>query len=235
VIKEEAVLEVIVCSVADAIEAEKGGANRLEIIRDFAHGGMTPPSELVRDVLAAVSLPVRVMLRERESYRVVDELEIEQLCTCAQEFAALEVDGLVLGFIQNDQVDFDLARRVLSYAPGLKVTFHHAFEEVRDPCEAIERLKGVGSVDRILTAGGQGHWSEKIAQLESYERIASPEIKVLAGGGLNRQRIQAIRANTTIDEFHVGRAVRLQGRIDGPVQSALVRELVKVLEEEKVV
>jgi hypothetical protein len=43
------------------------------------------------------------------------------------------------------------------------------------------------------------------------------------------------RANTTIDEFHVGRAVRLQGRIDGPVQSELVRELMKVFEEEEVV
>ena len=233
-IKEAAVLEVIVCSVADAIEAEKGGAHRLEIIRDFAHGGMTPPTELVRDVLAAVSVPVRVMLREEESYRVVDEREIEQLCTCAREFAALEVDGLVLGFIQNDQVDFELTRHVLSCVPSLKATFHHAFEEVRDAHEAIERLKGVGSVDRILTAGGRGDWSEKIAQLGRYERVANPEIKVLAGGGLHRQRIQAIRANTTIDEFHVGRAVRFQGRIDGPVQSELVRALVKVFEEEVV-
>ena len=78
------VLEVIVCSVADAIEAEQGGAKRLEIIRDFARGGMTPDLEFVRQVMNAVSLPVRVMLRESEDYRVTDKREIEQLCVCAQ-------------------------------------------------------------------------------------------------------------------------------------------------------
>ena len=40
-------LEVIACSVADAVEAEKGGASRLEIVRDLGRGGLTPPLELV--------------------------------------------------------------------------------------------------------------------------------------------------------------------------------------------
>jgi copper homeostasis protein len=231
VINSEPVLEVIVCSVADAIEAEKGGAKRLEIISDFARGGMTPSVELVRDVLAAVSLPVRVMLRESENYRVTDEPEIERLCGYAHELAALEVDGLVLGFIQEEQVDFELCRSILSCAPGQTATFHHAFEETRHPSEAIEKLKALGQVDRILTDGGRGNWSQKIGRLGWYERKANPEIKILAGGGLNLQRIQAIRSNTGISEFHVGRAVRVQSQIDGPVQSALVHELVKAIEQ----
>ena len=38
----EFALEVIACSVADAIEAEKGGADRLEVISHFERGGLTP-------------------------------------------------------------------------------------------------------------------------------------------------------------------------------------------------
>jgi copper homeostasis protein len=227
----EPILEVIVCSVDDAIEAEKGGAKRLEIIRDFARGGMTPNLETVSDVIDAVSVPVRVMLRESDHHGVCEENHIEQLCAHAQELATLEIDGLVLGFLRDEHVDAEVTRRVLSYAPGLKATFHHAFEQARDPLEAIETLKTIGQIDRILTAGGDGNWSQKIERLGSYERSARPEISILAGGGLNVQRIQAIRANTGINEFHVGRAARFQFRIDGPVQAGNVKELVRTIEE----
>jgi copper homeostasis protein len=224
------VLEVIVCSVADAIEAEQGGAKRLEIIRDFAFGGMTPELEFVREVKKAVSVPVRVMLRESEHYSVTDEREIEQLCACARELAALEVDGLVLGFIREGQIDVELSKRVLSCAPGLNATFHHAFEETGDAGQAIERLKTLGQVDRILTAGGRGDLPQKMKRLGTYQRTANPEIKILAGGGLDIQLLKEIRANTGISEFHVGRAARFQSQIDGPVHSELVRELVKAIE-----
>ena len=52
-------LEVIACSVADAVEAEKGGAKRLEIVRDLGRGGLTPPLELVAQIKHAVDLPLR--------------------------------------------------------------------------------------------------------------------------------------------------------------------------------
>jgi copper homeostasis protein len=227
----EPILEVIVCSVDDAIEAEKGGAKRLEIIRDFARGGMTPNFETVADVIDAVSVPVRVMLRESDHHRVFEESQIEQLCAYAQELATLEIDGLVLGFLRDEQVDAEVTRRILSSAPGLKATFHHAFEQTRDPIESIEALKAIGQVDRILTAGGEGNWSQKIERLRSYERSASAEIAILAGGGLNAQRIQAIRANTGINEFHVGRAARFQFQIDRPVKAENVKELVRTIEE----
>ena len=58
------ILEVIACSVADAIEAQRGGAGRLEIVRAMDAGGLTPPVSLVREIPAAVSIPIRVMLRE---------------------------------------------------------------------------------------------------------------------------------------------------------------------------
>lgn len=223
-------LEVIVCSVADAIGAEQGGAKRLEIIRDFARGGMTPDLEFVREVMNAVSVPVRVMLRESEDYNVTDEREIEQLCVCARELAALEVDGLVLGFIREGQIDVELSQRVLSCAPALKATFHHAFEEIGDVGEAIEKLKTLGQVDRILTAGGRGDWPQRIDRLGSYQQMADPEIKILAGGGLDIQLLKEIRANTGISEFHVGRAARFGSRVDGPVHSELVRELMKAIQ-----
>jgi len=134
------VLEVIACSVSDALEAQRGGAGRLEIIRDFHRGGMTPSLDLVRDILDAVTLPVRVMLREHESYEA-DEEQIEKLCATAMMLSQLNLDGLVLGFLKAGEIDVQSTGRVLSCAPNLNATFHHAFEEAQDPLRAIQHLK----------------------------------------------------------------------------------------------
>ncbi len=224
------VLEVIACSVADAIEAEKGGAARLEVISDFARGGLTPPLNLVRGILAAVRIPVRVMLRENEGYTVANAAEIERLCATARELSKLRVDGLVLGFLRDGEIDLDPMERILSHAPSLKATLHHAFEEASDPWQAIRRVKGHKQIDRILTCGGSGGWSEKIERLAGYEREAGPEITILAGGGLNAEVIQSVCEATGIREFHVGRAARAPQYANGVVQAARVRELVGLIE-----
>ena len=180
-IKGVPVLEVIVSSVSDAIEAQRGGARRLEIISDFPRGGLTPSLELVQDILDAVTLKVRVMLREDDSYEVASEAEIEWLCVTATKLADLNVDGVVLGFLRGGEIDVQLTQRVLSYAPALRATFHHAFEEAKDQFEAIRGLKQIKQVDRILTSGGTGEWPEKMARLSQYAKEAGPEIEILAG------------------------------------------------------
>ena len=61
-------LEVIVQTLADAREAARGGADRLEVVRALEDGGLTPPLALVQEIAAEVSLPLRVMVRENAGY-----------------------------------------------------------------------------------------------------------------------------------------------------------------------
>lgn len=225
------VLEVIVGSVSDAIEAQRGGAHRLEIIRDFPRGGLTPSLELVQDILDAVTLKVRVMLREDDGYEVESEAEIERLCAAATSLARLNIDGVVLGFLRGGEIDVHLTERVLSYAPTLRATFHHAFEEAKDQSEAIRSLKQFKQVDRILTSGGTGEWPERIARLSQYAKEASLEIEILAGGGMDKQSIRTICQTTSIREFHVGRAAREPASAIGVVRSELVKALVETVQE----
>ena len=220
-------LEVIVCSVADAIEAERGGAGRLEIVRDLNQGGLTPSLELVSEIKRAVELPVRVMLRESAGFQTSGPDEIDQLCRAAEAFAALEVDGVVLGFLKDGEVDVELTQRVLDCAPNLRATFHHAFEDAEDKLRALTEIKRLPQVDRILSSGGTD--ALRIQRLAEYERAAAPELTILAGGGIDGNAIVAIKRETSIREFHVGRAARLNFQVDGPVQSALVSGLVQTL------
>lgn len=224
-------VEVIACSVSDAVEAQRGGAHRLEIIRDFQRGGLTPPIELVREILDAVALPVRVMLRESESYEMTSEAETKELCSAARRLSRLRVEGVVLGFLRNGAIDIQLTEQVLSCAPNLRATFHHAFEETEDPFSVIRSLKELNQVDRILTSGGAGEWPEKIERLARYDEEAGPEIRILAGGGINQQTLSMICQATAIREFHVGSAVREPASAAGFVWSERVRALVETTQD----
>jgi copper homeostasis protein len=199
-------LEVIACTVADAVEAEAGGAGRIELVRDLHLGGMTPPLPLVKDVLASVTIPVRVMVRETVSHEVERPSDRDLLHAAAHNFARLAIDGIVLGFLRNGSVDLELMGSVLEAAGNPKATFHRAFEETRDPYDVIAVLKRLGRVDRILT---------KVTPA-LYVAAAAPEIIMLAGGG--------ITTNTPeLREFHIGSAAR---HTSGVVRRELVESLV---------
>ncbi len=215
------ILEVIACTVEDAINAERGGAHRLEIISRFETGGLTPLLDLVREIQSAVKLPLRVMLRESDSYEVLDEKEIEKLCAAARELNAMRVDGIVLGFLQGRKVDVELTKRVLACAPNLKATFHHAFEETKDKFAAIEVLKSTPQIDKILTRGGNGNWAEKYSLLEIYAQAAQPAMKILAGGGVDAEAIKLLKKKTSVREFHVGSAARADGAVSKELAARL--------------
>lgn len=224
-------LEVIACSVEDAVAAERGGADRLELISHYEVGGLTPPLELVQEVLAAVSIPVRVMLRDDESFCITDEQKKEALCRCARSLNELRIEGLVLGFLRQPGpgIDHDLLSRVLESAPDLKATFHRASEELPDPGEAIEALKRHRQIDYLLTSGGPGPWAGKAALLADWERRARPEQTILVGGGVDEEAIRILRRETPLTAFHVGQAVREDRRIDGAVIAERVAAIVELL------
>lgn len=223
------ILEVIACSLTDAIEAEQGGAGRLEIVSELKRGGLTPSFELVAEIKQRVAIPVRVMLRESDGFGAAEESEIDRLCAAAERFASLEVDGFVLGFLKDGEVDVALAQRVLAHAPSTRATFHHAFEAAQDKSKALIAIKRLPQVDRVLSHGGTDGLDLRVQRLKQYAALGAPELIILAGGGIDDHALSQISRDTNIREFHVGRAARSQFQVEGSVQASLVRALVHTL------
>ena len=227
-------LEVIACSVADAVAAEAGGADRIELISRYDVGGLTPELSLVREVLAAVSIPVRVMLRDREEFRVSDAGEIARLGDKAQALAGMadsgNLEGLVLGFLRDPgpELDLELLEAILARAPKLKATLHRASEELPDPGTALDAVAGLAQIDTFLTSGGPEPWAAKVGRLGEWQRRAAPRT-ILVGGGVDFAAIGALRRDPHLRAFHVGVAAREGNRLDGVVLSSKVRAIVQIL------
>ncbi len=201
-------LEVIVTSAKEARDAQEGGADRLELAHSLEDEGLTPAPEVVEDVLRAVSIPVRVILRDSPSFELGDQREITRLLTKAEAFARARIEGLILGFIKHGALDRDLLKHILSAVPNVQATFHRAFEHLHEPFEAIEQLKHFTQVDRILTNGGEGSWDVRKERLRAWQKAAAPQIKIVVGGGLTAPLLSEFATDPAFTEFHAGRAAR---------------------------
>ncbi len=217
-------LEVIVTSQDDARAAAEGGADRLEVVRNLQAGGLTPPIDLVRAIAAETRLPLRIMVRGNDGYDLRPG-EFEPLRRAAAEFAALGVDGLVIGFASAGELRLDDVARLLEAAPGGRATFHRAFDRLRDPLGAIDRLAAVPQIDKILTSGREGTPQARAARLAKYTARAAGRLDIIAGYAVDEAMIAEIVRTGCVREAHVGRAARESDRQDRPVVIERVRRL----------
>ncbi len=229
--KRSTLLEVIACSVEDAVAAAEGGADRIELISHYEVGGLTPPLELVHEVLAATRLPVRVMLRDRESFEVVDPDEIAQLCRTAAALQSLaetspHLEGVVLGFLRTPGpvLDLPLLGRILAASPRLRATLHRATEDLPDPGSALEAVTTLPQIDTFLTSGGPEPWADKVGRLTEWQ-VRAGERTILVGGGVDAAAMAVLSHSQPLRSFHVGVAARRGNRVEGPVLPSLVRAL----------
>jgi copper homeostasis protein len=218
-------LEVIVGSFEEAVEAELGGADCLEVVRSLERGGLTPELGIVRRVRRESSLPVRVMLRENSSMSVRDGGELTRMQSLAAELSSYSIEGLVLGFTRDGAVDTLALGAIASAAPGCRITFHRAFETVKDPEKAICELRKFAQVDRILFRVGDTAWQQQRSEMVRLQALAAPQIQFVLGVGLDESLLSAVSEDPIPWIVHVGRAVREPETSFGRVKREKVRTL----------
>ncbi|WP_344288921.1 copper homeostasis protein CutC [Streptomyces synnematoformans] len=222
-------LEVIALNAADAVAAEAGGADRLELVTDMAADGLTPSCETVAAVRAAVALPVRVMLRAEDGFAAGGAAALEALAARAGALRAEGAEEFVLGFL-DEAGGPDLAavgRLLEAVGGGCRWTFHRAIDRAADRDTLRKQLAGLPGLDTYLTAGSARGVADGLAVLVAEAARATAgqpgyEPRIMAGGGLTTAHVPRLRA-AGLDAFHVGGAVRPAGW-SGPVSPESVAE-----------
>lgn len=222
-------LEIIATSLEDAIEAARGGAHRLEIVRDLSRDGLTPSIDLVRRIQRDVPIPLRVMVRESDGFLCGSDDERRRLSEQAAAFGALGVEGLVVGWTRDGRIDEETLSCVLDAAPSVRATFHRAFDALPDPEGALRVLQRYPQIDRVLTGAGTGAWTSRGDTLRQYARWAGPHIVILPGGGVDAEAVTVL-ARCGAAEAHVGRAARVGHAVAGRVSADDVRRLVQLMQ-----
>ncbi|KOG33988.1 copper homeostasis protein CutC [Streptomyces resistomycificus] len=226
---KRAVLEVIALDVEDAVAAQAGGADRLELVTDIAADGLTPSAATVAGIRAAVDISLRVMLRPTDGFAPGD---VDRLVGVAGELRAAGAEEFVLGFLDADGgVDLAAVERVAGVLDGCRWTFHRAIDHAADRDALRKQLDGLTGLDTFLTAGSAAGVDEGLPTLlAEARRRGEPgyEPRILVGGGLRLDHLPALRT-AGVDAFHIGGAARPDGW-QGPVSATAVARWRRVLD-----
>ncbi|MGF6727201.1 copper homeostasis protein [Paraburkholderia sp. GAS41] len=223
-------LEVIATTVADARLAAQAGANRLELITAMGEGGLTPSVGLIEAVVAAVAIPVNVIVRPHSRSFVFDPDDYAVMLRDVRAVAAAGAHGVVIGMLTPDgAIDREGLARAIDAADGLAITFHRAFDETRDLRDALDVLLGFEAVTNVLTSGGKPSVLQAEATIRALvQQAAGSHCTVLAGAGLTVDAVAGFVQATQVKAVHFGSGVRTGGNglapVD-PVRVARVRAL----------
>src|SRR5215469_11620229 len=146
-------LEICCGSIDDAIESEKGGADRVELCSALFLGGLTPSIGTIQEAKQRLKIPIIVMVRPRGGgfcYTDAEFATMERDTAAAIEAGA---DGIVFGILTNDgKLDRQRVQRIRKLIGNKQAVFHRAFDVTPDPYAALEELIDLGII-RVLTSG----------------------------------------------------------------------------------
>ena len=238
------------------MQAERGGADRIELNSALFLGGLTPSIGALEAVKAQVKIPVMCMVRPREGGFCYTAFDYDTVCRDALALVRAGADGIVFGFL-NDDGTLDATRcadflgRVRAENPEVETVFHRAIDVVPDVFAALDTLTALG-VTRVLTSGQRASAPQGAETIRKMLAHAAGRIDILPGGGINAGNVRGFIAETGVKSVHASaRSLRRDtsvcgnpeiffgGKIDGRgvpedeykvTDSALVGAVVRAIE-----
>lgn len=188
-------IEICAANIGSAVNAQKGGADRIELCSELAVGGITPSYGMIKEVLNLIQIPVFVLIRPRSG----------DFCYSDDEFAAMKTDieickelgcaGIVSGILNPDlTIDKTRTKELIELSRPLEFTFHRAFDRLADPEKGLNELIDLGA-NRVLTSGQQLTAEEGFELLMRLKDLAGNQVKILPGGGISPENAMIFKEN----------------------------------------
>ena len=195
-------LEVIAFSAESCKTAADAGAQRIELCDNPLEGGTTPSAGMIKIARSLVSIQLFPIIRPRGGDFLYNNDEFHIMQEDIQLCKDLGCDGVVIGLLNKDgAVDIERTAKLVELAYPLDVTFHRAFDRVKNFEKALEDVINCGC-QRILTSGLHPTVSEGKQILKNLVTLADGRITIMPGSGLRSSNLKEIAEFTGAREFH---------------------------------
>ncbi len=195
-------LEVIGFDLASCVVAERHGADRIELCANPHEGGTTPSYGTIAVARSHTSIELFPIIRPRGGDFLYTELEFQAMIADIEQCEKLGCDGVVIGMLTEDgAVDVERCAELVAHAGSMQVTFHRAFDRVRDPFAALEQVVELGC-SRILTSGQHPNVDLGRERLKSLVAAAGNRIRIMPGSGVRSANIRGLAEFTGARAFH---------------------------------
>ena len=195
-------IEVAIESPDDAVAAQTGAADRLELCSALDLGGLTPSIGTYLEVRAKTRLPVFVMIRSRGGDFVYSESEIAVMLRDVELFLPHNPDGFVFGALQpTGQIDVANCAEFLLRVGDKPCVFHRAFDRTPDAREALEQIIALG-FKRVLTSGRERLALTGSPEIAKLVKLADGRIEILPCGQVRAKSAVEIIKLTDCTQLH---------------------------------
>ncbi|WP_298554111.1 copper homeostasis protein CutC [uncultured Algibacter sp.] len=182
--------EACVEGIQQAINAEKQGADRIELCARLDLDGLTPKMSTVIAVKEACSIPIRVIIRPREGNFIYSKTEFRIMKSEIKECKSIGVEGVVFGITTiGGQLDISKIELLTKLAFPMKVTIHKAIDTVKDPIEATKQLMKINDIETVLTSGKGNTWQEGGGLIKQMIKVAGDKLEIMPCGKITNLNI----------------------------------------------
>ncbi len=196
-------LEVCCGSLDDAIQAELGGANRVELCSALFLGGLTPSTGTIIEAKRRLKIPFVAMVRPRAGGFCYSPAEMDVMLRDTENAMELGADGVVFGILKADgNIDIERSRQLRDRIGNRQAVFHRAFDVTPDPFRALDELIDLG-ITRVLTSGQQNAAPDGADLIRQLIDRAGGRIEILPGGGLRLNSLDEFVARTGCVQVHL--------------------------------
>lgn len=207
-------IEVCANSLDSALQAQEGGAVRIELCDNLYEGGTTPALSLVKKCRELLNISLNVLIRPRPGDFLYNEHEVEMMLDDILMMKEAGVDGVVIGALNSDgTIDMKTMNRLLQAATGLSITFHRAFDVCSDLFSEFHKIQDLG-INRLLTSGGANKALDGWENLQKLVELSDHFPLIMPGSGVNEENIRFLVEKTGAIEFHTS--------LRSPVESKMV-------------
>ncbi len=193
------IIEVCAESYEYAVNAEKAGADRIELCKDLHLDGLTPDFEIAKKTINKLNIPVFILIRPREGDFVYSKEEFELMKQDIVKFKEMGCKGIVSGVLKSDNtIDLIRTKELIELSRPLEFTFHRAYDIVSNPFIEIKKLIELGT-DRLLSSGQEEIAVDGLELLKELKRKTKNKIVIMPGSGIT---IDNFKNFNSFEEIH---------------------------------
>ncbi len=207
-------LEVIAFDILSCQIAAENGADRIELCANPHEGGTTPSFGMMKAARKISGIQVFPIIRPRGGDFLYSDEEFEAMKDDIKAAQDIGCDGVVIGILNKDGgIDIEKCQELVELSKGLDVTFHRAFDRVKDPYSSLEQIIAIGC-KRILSSGLMPTAMEGSSMLKTLVAQGDGRIKIMPGSGIRSDNVVQMAKDTGAICFHSSARKTLESQMN---------------------
>ena len=203
--------EACVDSFSDAVNAEKKGANRIELCGRLDLDGLTPSKKLIKKVFLNLNIPIRVMIRPKHPSFIYSNEDIRIMIGDINYCKELGVDGVVFGCLnKGSNLNMSQINLLSDIAKPLNVIIHKAMDKTDSVLNSLLLLLKNKNINGVLSSGGKTFAIDATETLKKMLDLVPDNFEIINAGGITYKNFNELHSLIQGKYYHGKKIIKIK-------------------------